>query len=219
MIFKLCGRKVSEKCLNTFLIKKSSDIQELERIDTRDYPEYALRESVLNAIIHRDYNYSGSILVSLYDDYFEITSLGGLVKGLTIKDLYSGVSQTRNKNLANIFFRLHYVESFGTGIKRIIQSYENYNEKPIILSTENTFKVTLYNVNYKENSNVKLPSSLSQGEKIVEYLKVNNKINRNIVEKLLDISSTRAKIILKNMINNSIIKSMNNGKNTYYVLK
>ena len=64
----------------------------------------ALRESVLNAIIHRDYNYSGSILVSLYDDHFEITSLGGLVKGLTIKDLYSGVSQTRNKNLANIFF-------------------------------------------------------------------------------------------------------------------
>lgn len=199
--------------------KISSDIQGLERIDTRDYPEYALRESILNAIIHRDYNYSGSILVSLYDDHFEITSLGGLVKGLTIKDLYSGVSQTRNKNLANIFFRLHYVESFGTGIKRIIQSYENYNKKPIISSTENTFKVTLYNVNYKENNNVKLPSSLSQEEKIVEYLKINNKINRNIVEKLLGISSTRAKIILKNMINNNIIKSMNNGKNTYYVLK
>ena len=162
--------------------KISSDIHGLEIIDTRDYPEYALRESVFNAIIHRDYNYSGSILVSLYDDHFEITSLGGLVKGLTIKDLYSGVSQTRNKNLANIFFRLHYVESFGTGIKRIIQSYENYNEKPIISSTENTFKVTLYNVNYKENNNVKLPSSLSQEEKIVEYLKVNNKINRNIVE-------------------------------------
>ena len=60
---------------------------------------------------------------------------------------------------------------------------------------------------------------MSQEEKIVEYLKVNNKINRNIVEKLLGISSTRAKIILKNMINNNIIKSMNNGKNTYYVLK
>ena len=64
---------------------------------------------------------------------------------------------------------------------------KKYNEKPIISSTENTFKVTLYNVNYKENNNVKLPSSLSQEEKIVEYLKVNNKINRNIVEKLLGI--------------------------------
>lgn len=197
----------------------SSDIKGLERIDTRDYPEYALRESILNAIIHRDYNYSGSVLVSLYDNHFEITSLGGLVKGLKIDDLFSGVSQTRNKNLANIFFRLNYVESFGTGIKRIIQSYENYTEKPIISSTENTFKVTLYNVNYKESSSVKLPLNLTQEEKILEYLKMNDKINRNIVEKLLDISSTRAKSIIKNMINNNMIKSMGSGKNTYYMLK
>ena len=88
-----------------------------------------------------------------------------------------------------------------------------------LFQVQKTLLKLLYNVNYKENSNVKLPSSLSQEEKIVEYLKINNKINRNIVEKLLGISSTRAKIILKNMINNNIIKSMNNGKNTYYVLK
>lgn len=197
----------------------SSDIKGLERIDTRDYPEYALRESILNAIIHRDYNYSGSVLVSLYDNHFEITSLGGLVKGLKIDDLYSGVSQTRNKNLANVFFRLNYVESFGTGIKRIVQSYENFSQKPIILGTENTFKVTLYNVNYKENENLNLPSILSQEDKIIEYLKINNKINRSVVEKLLSISSTRAKIIIKNMINSNIIKAIGTGKNIYYVLK
>lgn len=197
----------------------SSDIIGLERIDTRDYPEYALRESILNAIIHRDYNYSGSILVSLYDNHFEITSLGGLVKGLKIDDLYSGVSQTRNKNLANIFFRLNYVESFGTGIKRIVQSYESFNNKPIISSTENTFKVTLYNVNYKEKIEKVLPSNLSQEEKILEYLKMNNRITRNIVEKLLNISSTRAKSIIKSMINNNLIKSTGTGKNIYYVLK
>lgn len=197
----------------------SSDIIGLERIDTRDYPEYALRESILNAIIHRDYNYSGSILVSLYDNHFEITSLGGLVKGLKIYDLYSGVSQTRNKNLANIFFRLNYVESFGTGIKRIVQSYESFTHKPIISSTENTFKVTLYNVNYKEKIEKVLPSNLSQEEKILEYLKINNRITRNIVEKLLNISSTRAKSIIKSMINNNLIISVGNGKNIYYVLK
>lgn len=195
------------------------EIKGFERIDIRDYPEYALREAVLNAIIHRDYNYSGSILISLYDNHFEITSLGGLIKGLKIDDLYFGVSQTRNRNLANIFFRLNYVESFGTGIKRIIQSYENFSEKPIILSTENTFKVTLYNVNYKENNNAQLPSNLSQEEKIVEYLKINKKINRIIIEKLLDISPTRAKTIISNMIKNDILESLGNGKNTFYVLK
>ena len=197
----------------------SGEIKGLERIDIRDYPEYALRESILNAIIHRDYNYSGSVLVSLYENHFEITSLGGLIKGLKINDLYSGVSQTRNKNLANVFFRLNYVESFGTGIKRIVQSYENYSQKPIFLSTENTFKVILYNVNYEENKNLNLPSNLSQEEIIIEYLKNNNKINRVIVEKLLNISNTRAKTIIKNMINSNIIKSMGTGKNTYYILK
>lgn len=197
----------------------SGEIKGLERIDIRDYPEYALRESILNAIIHRDYNYSGSVLVSLYENHFEITSLGGLIKGLKINDLYSGVSQTRNKNLANVFFRLNYVESFGTGIKRIVQSYENYSQKPIFLSTENTFKVILYNVNYKENKNLNLPSNLSQEEIIIEYLKNNDKINRVIVEKLLNISNTRAKTIIKKMINNNVIKSMDTGKNTYYVLK
>lgn len=191
----------------------------LERIDTRDYPEYALREAILNAVIHRDYNYSGSILISLYDNHFEITSLGGLVKGLKIDDLYEGISQTRNKNLANIFFRLNYVESFGTGIKRIVQSYETFDKKPIILSTENVFKVTLYNINYKEVTDKKIPSMLSQEERIIEYLKNNIKINRIIVEKLLEVSSTRAKTIIGNMIKNNIIESVGSGKNIYYVLK
>lgn len=191
----------------------------LERIDTRDYPEYALREAILNAVIHRDYNYSGSILISLYDNHFEITSLGGLVKGLKIDDLYEGISQTRNKNLVNIFFRLNYVESFGTGIKRIVQSYETFDKKPIILSTENVFKVTLYNINYKEVTDKKIPSMLSQEERIIEYLKNNIKINRIIVEKLLEVSSTRAKTIIGNMIKNNIIEAVGSGKNIYYVLK
>lgn len=96
--------------------KTKGKIIGLERIDRKDYPEYALREALLNAVIHRNYNYTGSILISLYDDHFEITSLGGLVKGLNINDLYLGVSESRNPNLANIFYRLKYVESFGTGI-------------------------------------------------------------------------------------------------------
>ncbi len=197
----------------------SGEIKGLERIDIRDYPEYALRESILNAIINRDYNYSGSILISLYDNHIEITSLGGLIKGLKIDDLYQGISQTRNKNLANIFFELNYVENCGTGIKRIMQSYEHSEKKPIILSTENVFKVTLYNVNYKEDNTPKLPPTISKEENIIEYLKKNQKITRVITEKLLNISSTRAKTIISNMVQNNLIKQIGNGKNTFYVLK
>ena len=200
--------------------KTKGKIIGLERIDTKDYPEYALRESLLNAIIHRDYNFTGSILISLFDDHFEITSLGGLVKGLSIEDLYNGVSESRNPNLANIFYRLKYVESFGTGIGRIIESYKEYDKEPLILNSENVFKVTLYNVNYVKDESIKiLPTNLTQEEQIIEYLKKNNKINRIVVESLLEVSKTRANDILNNMINNNILVQTGTGKNTYYVLK
>ena len=199
--------------------KTKGRIVGLERIDTKDYPEYAIRESLLNAIIHRDYNYKGSILISLYDDHLEITSLGGIVKGLSLKDLYLGISESRNPNLANIFYRLKYVESFGTGIGRIIGSYNDYNKKPIFVDTDNAFNVTLYNVNYMENNEKLLPSNLTQEEKIIEYLKKNNKINRNIVEQLLEVSSTRAKNILNSMCEKKSILMVGSGKNTIYVLK
>lgn len=199
--------------------KTKGKIVGLERIDTRDYPYFALRESLLNAIIHRDYNFTGSILISLFDDHYEITSLGGLVKGLSIEEVYSGVSESRNPKLANVFYRLKYVESFGTGIERILESYEDYDKKPLILNTENMFKVTLYNVNYKEEKTKVLPSNLTQEEKIVEYLKKNSKISRLITEQLLDISKTRATDVLNKMIDNHLIEQIGSGKNIYYVLK
>lgn len=200
--------------------KTKGKIIGLERIDTRDYPEYALRESLLNAIIHRDYNFTGSILISLFEDHIEITSLGGLVKGLNIEELYDGVSQSRNPNLANIFYRLKYVESFGTGIGRIVESYKDYEKQPLLLSSENLFKVTLYNVNYIMEDKIKiLPINLTQEEQILEYLKKNNKINRKIVEALFDISRTRATTILNEMINNNVLIQIGSGKNTYYVSK
>ncbi len=186
----------------------------------RDYPEYAIRESLLNAVIHRDYHFTGSILISLFEDHFEITSLGGLIKGLDIDDLYNGVSESRNPNLANIFYRLKYVESFGTGIGRIIESYKYFDKQPLIFNTENVFKVTLYNVNYVKNDNVKiLPTNLTQEEQIIEYLKKNNKINRKIVESLLDVSKTRAIDILNSMISKNILIQSGTGKITYYILK
>ena len=83
--------------------KMHGTIVKYTRYDVWDYPEYAIRESILNAIIHRNYNFSGSILISVFDNRIEVVSLGGLVSGITINDILSGVSQPRNENLANIF--------------------------------------------------------------------------------------------------------------------
>ncbi len=93
----------------------SSEIIGLKRVDTRDYPEYALRESILNAVIRRDYNFTGSILISLYDNHIEITSLGGLIKGLNIEDLYSGVSHTRAKQVISNMIKKEIIIPKGKG--------------------------------------------------------------------------------------------------------
>ena len=147
-------------------------------------------------------------MVTLYDDKFEIVSMGGLIDGITIKEIFKGISSSRNPNLANIFYRLGYVESFGTGVGIILDSYEHCDKKPSFDATENTFSITLPNMNYQEitdKSNIVI-ESLSQEDIIINYIKEYNKINRNIVEKLLNISKTRAYKILNEMLEKNILK-------------
>ena len=75
----------------------------LLRIDHRDYPEVALREALLNSLVHRDYSYRASTLISLYRDRMEFVTLGGLLAGLELNDLMMGISVCRNPQLANVF--------------------------------------------------------------------------------------------------------------------
>lgn len=201
--------------------KISGKIVGLKRIDTRDYPEYSLREALLNAVIHRSYYFNSSIMVTLYDNKFEILSMGGLIDGITMKEIFKGVSSSRNPNLANIFYRFGYVESFGTGIGRIMDSYEEYDKKPVFDTTKNTFSITLPNMNYQKitgKSNIVVPN-MSQEDIIISYIREYNRISRNEVEKLLNVSKTRAYEVLNNMLEKNIIQKENSGKNTYYVLK
>ena len=196
----------------------SGKIIDYKRVDTRDYPEYAIREAVLNAIIHRNYNFSGSILISVFDNRIEVVSLGGLMSGITIDDILSGVSQPRNKNLANIFYRLKYVESYGTGIGRMLDIYNEFHLKPEFSISDNSFKVILPNVNYKEETKEILIDDKTQKEKIIDYLKEYGKIKRETVDKLFNVSSARSKVILSELLKEKIIKKVGNGKNTYYIL-
>lgn len=121
----------------------NSTIEGLKRIDNPDYPTYALREALLNTIVHRDYDYSGSTLINIYDDRMEFVSIGELVKGITIEDIMGGVSQSRNVLLANVFYRLELIESYGTGIRRIIESCEGCMVQPIFTAAPASFVVTL----------------------------------------------------------------------------
>ncbi|MBR1695580.1 MAG: putative DNA binding domain-containing protein, partial [Selenomonas sp.] len=123
-----------------------SEIRGMKCLDSRDYPVESLREAMFNAFVHRDYGFSGSILVSIYEDKIEILSLGGLAEGVTYNDMMLGVSIPRNPKLAEIFYRLHYIEAFGTGVRRILTDYAECEEKPQFLVSDNAVKVILPNL-------------------------------------------------------------------------
>lgn len=100
-----------------------SSFQKLRRIDQRDYPETAVREALLNLLVHREYSFRTSTFISLYADRMELTSIGGLVSGVTLKDIMMGISVCRNVKLANVFYRLELIEAHGTGILKIMTMF------------------------------------------------------------------------------------------------
>lgn len=109
---------------------QNSTFDGLKRIDHPDYPAEAIREALLNVVIHRDYDYSGSIIINVYEDRIEFVSIGGLVKGITVIDIMNGVSQPRNPIIADVFYRLELIESCGTGIKKSSRVIQKLCENP-----------------------------------------------------------------------------------------
>ena len=190
----------------------------LDRIEQYDYPEEALREAMLNALIHRNYAFSGSIIVNIYDDRIEFVSLGGIMPGLRIEDLFLGVSQPRNEKVANVFYRLKYIEAYGTGLRRILQYYENFDVKPEIKATHGAFMLTLPNMNYVHPLRVKRQQK-PQHTFVLNYLQDNPFITNEDIQELLSVKQTRAYIIIKEMVNEGlIVKQAGDWKSSRYIL-
>ena len=193
--------------------RNRSEINGLYRIDKRDYPPETVREVLLNALVHRDYSFSDSTLISIFDDRIEFTSIGGLVRGITFDDMMLGISVARNRNLANVFYRLTLVEAYGVGIPNIMLSYEGCAAKPRIEVSDNAFKITLPNVN-----EITPKAFLSKNEIVVmALLKDKEFIIRKDVESALSISQTMAGRILKGLLDKGEIRSVGGGKNTRYL--
>lgn len=192
----------------------NSIIEGLKRVDKPDYPPYAIREALLNAIVHRDYNYSGSTLINIFDDRIEFVSLGGLVKGLTMQDVMGGVSQSRNTVIANIFYRLELIESYGTGIRRIIESYEGHIEQPVFAPAPASFVVILPKI----TENTGFDESLSDREKVENLLKTRDEITRKDVEKLLGCSKFPAIKLLNELVAEKVIVKLGSGPAVKYRL-
>lgn len=152
--------------------KTKATFSGLDRMDKRDYPQEAVREALLNCIVHRDYAFSGSNIMNIYDDRIEFVSLGGLVPGLEMKSIFLGVSQSRNPNLAALFYRMRLIESYGTGISKIQRAYHNEERHPVFETAKDVFRVTLPSRN-EFSELVRLDSS-NEFEGILEKTKKQN---------------------------------------------
>lgn len=199
--------------------KTISVIKGIVRTDKQDYPEEAIREALLNALVHRDYSFSGSIIINITDYKIEFISLGGLLPGLSPDDIRSGISQPRNKNLAEVFYRLRLIESYGTGIRRIFNLYADCPKQPEIEVTTHTFKIILPNRNAVSAAKADtVPEITPQMQKVLDYIKTAGQITEKEISQLLGLKKTRTFTVAKQMRELGLIKTIGRGKNKYYTI-
>lgn len=199
--------------------KTSSVIKGVVRTDRRDYPEEAIREALLNALVHRDYSFSGSIIINVNDKKMEFISIGGLLPGLSTDDIRIGISQPRNKNLAEVFHRLRLIESYGTGIRRIYKLYESCDAQPTIEATSNAFKIVLPNMNEAFPLAPDESKVTYQMHKVIDYITDNGQATDTELEKILEVKHTRVYTLTREMKELGLLRIEGRGKNKKYLLK
>lgn len=182
-----------------------------ERIEKELIPERAFREVLANALIHRTWDINSNIRIAMYDDKIEVSSPGGLPSGISKKEYLNGqISQLRNPILGNIFFRLKYIEMFGTGIRRINESYKDFMVKPSFEIFENSIKIVLPVL-------VTKLLLTTDEERIMEVFKEGNILSSGEILKMTEFKKDKLNRLLKKLIQKNYIEMIGNGRGTKYL--
>jgi ATP-dependent DNA helicase RecG len=213
----------------------NAKIEGMRRVEEYEIPLLALREIVLNAIIHRDYTRNSDIKIAIYDDIVEIISVGGFVNGLTIDEISNGRSELRNKVVANLFKELNFIESWGSGVEKVRNSCDEKGVK-FELREKGSFveavfyrpinvgkpsKTTDYDQVMPNNAEL-MPNNAelnSEEEKIINFLNENTKITSLDVAELLSLKERRSRDILNILESKGCIQKVGKTKGSYYVLR
>ena len=204
-------------------IKLSGEIKGLQRNDQYEIPIEAIRESLVNAVVHRDYSNDGrDIKVGIYDDIVNIVSPGGFPSTITQEDILEGRSEIRNKVIARVFKELNYIEQWGSGIRRIKSSCKARGLKgPEILEKGDFVDVSLYREVVNSTENIGDVSFLTdQEQRIVDFLKEHDEtIRTKDAKNVLNVEERRAREILKDLVEKKVIDKKEKGPSTFYQLK
>jgi len=189
----------------------------LYRVDHPDYPDIAIREAYVNALIHRDYYIEGSVLVSMFDDRLEFMSLGGAMPGVTHDLMLAGVSVTRNEKLAQVLYRLNIIEAFGTGIPRIYGAYENHVAQPEIPVIDGGFLIRIPNLNYHSAGTMDNgKTAVATNEQTLLALFADTSFSKEDAADALGISVNGAYKLLQRMMEQGLLLARKEGKRWIY---
>lgn len=188
------------------------EISGIERKTVELIPEAAYREAVANALIHREWDINSHIRIAMFKDRIEINSPGGLPKGITRGEyLRGGISYLRNPILGNVFFRMHYIEMFGTGISRILELYRDAAVKPQFNITENVISVIL--------PVLKTTYDVTEDEaKIISVLKGAYQLSSSEISKASGFSRAKTIRLLNMLTEKNFVKCTGKGRGTKYQL-
>jgi len=224
---------ILENSLNFILnhINLRAEIKGLYRTDTYEIPIVALREALINALIHRDYiNQGRDIKVGIYDDIVNIVSCGSYPNSISQADIENGRSDARNRVIANVFKELGLIEQWGSGIARIKSScLEVGLKEPKICEVNDFVDVEFYRSDRKKVSEMTdydriTPNSAefvpnSNEAKIIAFLEQNQKVTSYDVGKLLNLKERRSRDILKQLESRGITIKIGKTRGSYYILK
>lgn len=211
-------QKVFEIIETKFIVKNIS-YEGVHRIETPEFPFPALREAILNALIHRDYM-GNMTQIRIYDDKLQIWNDGTLVEGLTIESLkHSHPSRPRNRLIADACLKAGYIEAWGTGIPRIIDACKEAGlPEPEIIEAFGGFQITLFKDKYNETS-LKTMGINERQIRAMLYVKEKGSITNSEYQRLNNIGRTTATEDLGELVSKSLLSHSGTGRGSTYTLK
>ncbi|MCK4524141.1 winged helix-turn-helix transcriptional regulator, partial [candidate division WOR-3 bacterium] len=204
-------------------IAKRGKVKGLQRVDTYAVPLDAIREAIINAVVHRDYNITGSdIKFAIFNNRIELTSPGILPKALEIEDIIEGRSEIRNRVIARFFKEIKFIEQWGTGIKKIINLCDKAKLKPPQFIESGMFiKVIIYFQKVKigkqkTTSKATSKTTSKTTSKIIKLIKANPQITAFELAKKINITEEGVRYYLKKMKKQNLVARIGSSKSGYW---
>lgn len=202
----------------------SAVVKGLERQETYEYPQFAVREALVNAVAHRDYRLKGRrIEVRMFSDRLEVISPGGLPGFITVDNIVEE-HFSRNPRIVSGLFQWGYIEELGLGIDKMIESMETAgHQRPVFDAKPYSFTVKLYNARSKNNTTevVEITRNVNGRQaRALAYVRERGSItNREYRQLCEDVSPETLRLDLVDLVEKGMLLKIGSKKGTYYIIK